>query len=69
VFVFLNSEYNANTYSYGLAKMIGAFAPGRQGITKDEVIAWADDLQNLADSGDYFFSLNRYPFVAENPSQ
>lgn len=60
VFVFLNSEYNSNTYSYGLAKMTGAFVPGRQEITKDEVIAWADDLQKLADSGDYFFSLNRY---------
>ena len=69
VFVFLNSEYNSNTYSHGLAKMIGAFVPGRQGITKDEVIAWAEDLQTLADSGDYFFSLNRYLFVAEKPSQ
>ena len=67
VFVFLNSEYNSNTYSCGLAKMIGAFVPGRQGITKDEVIAWADDLQNLANSGDYFFSLNRYLLVTEKP--
>ena len=64
VFVFLNSEFNSDTYSHGLAKMIEAFVPGRQGITKDEVIAWADDLQKLADSGNYFFSLNRYLFVA-----
>jgi ubiquinone/menaquinone biosynthesis C-methylase UbiE len=69
VFVFLNSEYNSNTYSYGLAKIVGAFVPGRQGITKDEVIAWGDDLQSLADSGDYFFSLNRYLFIAEKPPQ
>jgi arsenite methyltransferase len=69
VFVFLNSEFNSDTYSYGLAKMIGAFVPGRHGITKDEVIAWADDLQKLADSGDYFFSLNRYLFVGEKPAR
>ncbi len=65
VFVFLNTEYNPNIYSHGLAKMIGAFVPGRQGITKEEVKAWADDLQKLADSGDYFFSLNRYLFIGE----
>jgi ubiquinone/menaquinone biosynthesis C-methylase UbiE len=69
VFVFLNSEFNSDTYSYGLAKMIGAFVPGRHGITKDEAIAWADDLQKLADSGDYFFSLNRYLFVGEKPAR
>jgi arsenite methyltransferase len=69
VFVFLNSEFNSNTYSHGLAKMIGAFVPGRQGITKEEGIAWADDLQKLANSGNYFFSLNRYLFVAEKPPQ
>lgn len=69
VFVFLNSEFNSDTYSHGLAKMIGAFVPGRNGLTKEEVIAWAEDLQKLADSGDYFFSLNRYLFVAEKPSQ
>jgi arsenite methyltransferase len=65
VFVFMNSEYNQDTYSHGLAKMIGAFVPGRQGITKAELGAWADDLQKLSDSGDYFFSLNRYLFVGE----
>jgi arsenite methyltransferase len=65
VFAFLNTEYNRDTYSHGLAQMICAFVPGRQGVTKPEVIAWADDLQNLAESGAYFFSLNRYLFVAE----
>ncbi len=67
VFPFLNTEYNSDTYSHGLAKMICAFVPGRQGITKSEVMAWADDLRKLADSGAYFFSLNRYLFVAEKP--
>ncbi len=67
VFAFLNSEYNPDTYSHSLAKMICAFVPGRQGITKPEVIAWADDLQKLAESGAYFFSLNRYLFVGEKP--
>jgi arsenite methyltransferase len=36
--------------------------PGRQGVTEDEARAWADDL--ATQGSDYFFSINRYVFVA-----
>jgi arsenite methyltransferase len=58
----LNGEYRAETYSAGLINFIGAFVPGRDGLTADEVTAWADDLRGLG--ADYFFSLNRYLFTA-----
>ena len=32
-------------------------------MTVDETRAWADDLESLGEA--YFFSLNRYLFVAE----
>ena len=35
---------------------------GRGGVPPDEVTAWADDLTSLG--RDYFFSLNRYLFIA-----
>jgi hypothetical protein len=35
---------------------------GRGGVTADEVTEWADDLTSLG--RDYFFSLNRYLFIA-----
>ena len=41
---------------------ISAFVTGRDGLTESDVAAWADDLIALGD--DYFFSLNRYQFVA-----
>ena len=41
---------------------IAAFVPGRRGLTAGGAQAWADDLRALKD--DYFFSLNRYIFVA-----
>ncbi|GAA1602935.1 hypothetical protein GCM10009789_66210 [Kribbella sancticallisti] len=58
----LNTSYDARTYSAGLVDIVEAFVTDRGGVTKEEARAWADDLRNLGDS--YFFSLNRYLFVA-----
>jgi arsenite methyltransferase len=58
----LNRGYDPDTYSAGLAPIIAAFVPGRRGVGEDEAAAWADDLARLGD--EYFFSLNRYQFVA-----
>ncbi len=63
----LNPEYDPNTYSHGLIGLIGAFVVGRQGVTPDEVQGWAEDLRALGGDGAYFFSLNRYLFLAEKP--
>jgi len=51
----------ADTYSAGLVGFVGAFVPGRHGLTEADVRAWADDLTSLGE--DFFFSLNRYVFV------
>jgi arsenite methyltransferase len=58
----LNAGFDPNTYSAGLIGFIAAFVPGRQGLTKADATAWAEDLMALGD--DYFFSLNRYLFLA-----
>ena len=58
----LNSGYDARTYSAGLVDIVEAFVADRAGVTKEEARAWADDLRGLGES--YFFSLNRYLFVA-----
>lgn len=64
----LNAEYDANTYSHGLIGLVGAFVIDRQGITKDDVEAWSQDLHQLGEEGTYFFSLNRYYFMAMKPN-
>jgi arsenite methyltransferase len=64
----LNTEYNSNTYSHGLASLITRFVPTRKGIDHDEVLSWATDLETLDQIGAYFFSLNRYLFLAIKPS-
>jgi arsenite methyltransferase len=57
-----NAGYDAGTYSAGLIGFISAFVPGRKGVTPADTDAWARDLTGLG--ADYFFSLNRYLFLA-----
>ncbi len=58
----LNAGYDPNTFSAGLIGFITAFVPGRQGLSERDASEWAEDLRALG--GDYFFSLNRYLFLA-----
>jgi arsenite methyltransferase len=57
----LNTRYGDVSYSTSLIGTISAFV-ARHGIAEDEAEAWADDL--AAQGEDYFFSINRYVFVA-----
>jgi SAM-dependent methyltransferase len=57
-----NAGYDTDTFSAGLIGFIAAFVPGRAGVTAADVNAWAEDLTRLG--ADYFFSLNRYLFLA-----
>ena len=51
-----------DTFSAGMSRLVAAYVPGRGGVSQAEATAWAQDLASLGD--DYFFSLNRYLFVA-----
>ncbi len=58
----LNTGYDPGTFSAGLISLVAAFVPGRAGVTADDATSWADDLAGLGPA--YFFSLNRYLFLA-----
>jgi arsenite methyltransferase len=58
----LNAGFDSDTYSAGLIGFVTGFVSGRRGITEEEARAWADDL--ATQGSDYFFSINRYVFVA-----
>ena len=60
----INIEYDPNTYSYSMISMLAKFAVGRQNFSAEEVQAWVDDLKAYGERGEYFFSVNRYAFVA-----
>ena len=57
-----NVGYELETFSAGLLEMIARFVGGRGEVSVEEAAAWAEDLRTLGE--DYFFSLNRYMFVA-----
>ena len=62
VLAILNHPYDADTYSAGMIPMVASYVAGRRDVTEAEAAAWADELTGLGE--DYFFSLNRYLFVA-----
>ncbi len=64
----LNPEYHPGAFSYHLTQMMAGYAAGRRGVTKAEADAWLEELQELGERGDYFYSLNRYLFLAQRPA-
>jgi arsenite methyltransferase len=58
----LNAGYDPDSYSANLIAFVSRFVAGRQRLTEADARAWGDDLVALGE--DYFFSLNRYLFVA-----
>jgi arsenite methyltransferase len=63
--VLLNVGYEEESYSAGMLPMIRRFVPGRRGVTADEAEAWFEELRERGRDGSYFFSLNRYLFLAK----
>ena len=68
VIPYLDVTYKPENYSFYMTKTIRGFVRGRHGITREEADAWSKDLQELANSGAYFFCLNRFLFLAEKRS-
>jgi arsenite methyltransferase len=62
--VLLNPEYDANTYSVANGEIMADYAVNRGSLTRDQADAWTQDLRQLGRDGRYFFSLNRYLFLA-----
>ncbi|MEM9405624.1 MAG: methyltransferase domain-containing protein [Acidobacteriota bacterium] len=63
----LNADYHHDTFSYGLLRFMAGFAVGG-GVEKSETKRWIAELDELGERGDFFFSLNRYLFVATKPA-
>jgi ubiquinone/menaquinone biosynthesis C-methylase UbiE len=64
VLVLLNPEYDPDTYSVANGEIMADFAVAQGGMTREEADAWRADLHQLGREGRYFYSLNRYLFLA-----
>ena len=63
-----NPSFDPNTYSNRLIDLIVPYVIGRLNIDSDEADDWAERLRSAGNEGEYFFSLNRYLFVADRPT-
>jgi arsenite methyltransferase len=58
-------SYSPNRFGVQMAGLIGAFVPGRRGVTQDDAVAWLEDLQQTGERGEWFFNVNQYLFLIE----
>ncbi len=63
-----NPDYHENCFSHGMIGLIAKFVVGRQGISEEEAQAWAAEFETLGREGRYFYSINRYLFIAHTHS-
>jgi SAM-dependent methyltransferase len=64
VLVLFNPEYDPNTFSVANGEIMADFAVAQHAMTREHAQAWMEDMQRLGREGRYFFSLNRYLFIA-----
>jgi SAM-dependent methyltransferase len=62
----LEVRYDPDSFSGGTIASTRDIAITR-GIPREEAVAWEADLRGRTGDGDYFFSVNRYLFVATRP--
>jgi arsenite methyltransferase len=60
-----NPEYHENTYAKRHLGVMASFVVGRKGVSQEEADAWLAEFAELGKQGKFFFSLNRYLFVAD----
>lgn len=60
-----NPEYHEHTYGKRLLGIMASFVVGRKGVSKEQSDAWFSEFAELSREGKFFFSLNRYVFVAD----
>ena len=63
----LELQYEHGSFSGDLIGVTADVA-ARHGMPRDEADAWAADLRGRTGAGEYFFSVNRYLFVATKPA-
>lgn len=64
----MNTCHDPESYSAMQIGEVARYVAGRNGLTPEDVDAWVSELLERGKSGEYFFSLNRYLFLACKPA-
>jgi arsenite methyltransferase len=60
-----NPEYHENTFAKVALSLWASFVVERKGVSQDEASTWLAEFAELGRRGEFFFSLNRYLFIAD----
>ena len=63
----INTRYDLQTFSGGMMGFIASFVGGLPEYGPQLVTDWQADVTSMGEASGYFFSLNRYVFVARKP--
>jgi arsenite methyltransferase len=69
VFPILNLRWDDEAYGKGLAGLIRDFVGRKNELPADDLRGWYDEFARLNEAGRYFFSSNRYIFLASKPGR
>ena len=63
--VIVNHEFNHENFGWHVAKAMSVYAAKQGAIAKEDGMAWIAGLRELGATGAFFFSMNRYLFLAQ----
>jgi arsenite methyltransferase len=65
---FVTVDFDPDSYGAAIVPFIGAFVPGRQGLTEDEAQAWVAGQRELGERGEFYFAITQFCFTARKPA-
>lgn len=65
----INTAFGPEMFSHSITRYIGKWTVGRNGLAKEDTLAWAEDLKKLDEKNAYYFNINRCLFLVERPHE
>jgi arsenite methyltransferase len=64
---FVTVDFDPDSYGAAIVPFIGAFVPGRQGLTEEDARAWVAGQRALGERGEFYFAVTQCCFTARKP--
>ena len=65
---FATARFDPDSYGVAIIPAVRSFVSGRRGVSGDDAEAWASELSELGDRGEFYFACVQCCFVGTCPS-
>lgn len=65
---FATADFDHGSYGVSIIPAIASFVSGRRGVSRDEAGAWASELNELGEHGEFYFASLQFCFLGTRPS-